>query len=95
MTLLFLYSLIEPKISPETFCKAFPFHLIFDRNMIIQQAGSAIARLIPETTQKCCLLDILEMVSISKVRYNIKENTGIMVEKAFSSVYYNHYYNCC
>ena len=27
----------ENKISPLTFCKAFPFHLVFDKNMILRQ----------------------------------------------------------
>ncbi|CAG7821178.1 unnamed protein product [Allacma fusca] len=52
----------EPKISPDTFCKAFPFHVLFDRNLIVRQAGSAIARVIPETTQDCHITSILEMV---------------------------------
>ncbi|ODN06498.1 Guanylate cyclase soluble subunit beta-1 [Orchesella cincta] len=52
----------EPKISPDTFSKAFPFHLLFDRNLIIRQAGTAIARVIPETTQGCRLTEIVDMV---------------------------------
>lgn len=27
----------ENKISPFTFCKAFPFHMVFDKNMILRQ----------------------------------------------------------
>jgi len=53
----------EPKISPDTFSKAFPFHLLFDRNLVIRQAGTAIARVIPETTQGCRLTEIVDMVS--------------------------------
>jgi guanylate cyclase soluble subunit beta len=28
---------LENKISPLTFCKAFPFHLVFDRKLIVRQ----------------------------------------------------------
>ncbi|CAL8081694.1 unnamed protein product [Orchesella dallaii] len=52
----------EPKISPDTFSKAFPFHLLFDRNLIVRQAGTAIARVIPETTKGCRLTEIVDMV---------------------------------
>ena len=37
----------EPKISPETFCQTFPFHLMFSRDMTITQAGTSISRVIP------------------------------------------------
>jgi guanylate cyclase soluble subunit alpha len=33
-------------ISMETFCKAFPFHIIFDRNFEIVQMGSALVRIL-------------------------------------------------
>jgi len=36
-----------PLISPATFCKVFPFHLMFDRQMKIVQAGKAVSRVIP------------------------------------------------
>lgn len=54
---------IEPKISPATFSKAFPFHLLFDRRLVIRQAGTAIARVMPETMKNCYLTEIVEMVS--------------------------------
>lgn len=38
----------EPKISPATFCRAFPFHFMFDRNLVVQQAGTSIIRVIPD-----------------------------------------------
>lgn len=31
----------ENKISPFTFCKAFPFHMVFDKNMILRQVRIA------------------------------------------------------
>lgn len=30
---------LENKISPLTFCKAFPFHLVFDRNLVVRQVN--------------------------------------------------------
>ena len=38
----------EPKISPASFCGAFPFHLLFDRRSVIQQAGVSISRVVPK-----------------------------------------------
>ena len=37
----------NPLVSPFTFSKAFPFHLIFDRTMFIFQTGKSIERLFP------------------------------------------------
>lgn len=39
-------------ISPKAFCKSFPFHIIFDRNMEILQMGISLAMIIPEWNQK-------------------------------------------
>nr|XP_039266180.1 guanylate cyclase soluble subunit beta-1-like [Styela clava] len=39
---------MDPMITPETFSKALPFHIMFDRNMNATQAGTAIARIIPQ-----------------------------------------------
>lgn len=51
------FSLNDKKVmSPRSFCNAFPFHLIFDKNMNIIQCGTSIARLIPELKTKNCLL---------------------------------------
>ncbi|KAH9374147.1 hypothetical protein HPB48_005416 [Haemaphysalis longicornis] len=33
-------SLQEKKISPATFCRAFPFHVMFDRSLAVVQAGN-------------------------------------------------------
>jgi guanylate cyclase soluble subunit beta len=41
-------------ISMKTFCKVFPFHIIFDRNMIVKQYGSSISRFIPQIKNKDC-----------------------------------------
>ncbi|XP_026473245.1 guanylate cyclase soluble subunit beta-1 [Ctenocephalides felis] len=50
----------EQKISPATFCKVFPFHVLFDRNLRVTQAGGAVSRVIPKLNQVDCLLtDVL------------------------------------
>uniref|UniRef100_A0A674DVK8 Guanylate cyclase soluble subunit beta-1 n=1 Tax=Salmo trutta TaxID=8032 RepID=A0A674DVK8_SALTR len=38
----------ETRISPYTFCKAFPFHLMFDRDLMLTQCGNAIFRVLPQ-----------------------------------------------
>ena len=38
----------EPKMSPATFCQAFPFHVLFDRNLRVLQAGSSVSRVVLE-----------------------------------------------
>ena len=50
-------------MGPKTFCKAFPFHIIFDKQMVIQQCGTSIARVIPQMMQKGCkLTDIFTII---------------------------------
>lgn len=41
----------ESRISPYTFCKAFPFHIIFDRDLVITQCGNAIYRVLPQVRE--------------------------------------------
>lgn len=38
----------EPRIGPSTFCKAFPFHMMLNRDLKILQAGHTVARIIKE-----------------------------------------------
>lgn len=38
----------ETRISPYTFCKAFPFHLMFDKDLMLTQCGNAIYRILPQ-----------------------------------------------
>ena len=40
----------ETRISPYTFCKAFPFHLMFDKDLVLTQCGNAIYRVLPQVT---------------------------------------------
>lgn len=52
-----------PKVSPATFCRIFPFHLMFDRDLIIRQAGNSISRVLPEVTRPGCkMTEFLEMI---------------------------------
>ncbi|XP_054709218.1 guanylate cyclase soluble subunit beta-1-like [Uloborus diversus] len=54
---------IENKISPATFCRAFPFHIMFNRNHMVQQAGTSIARVLPSITLPSCkVTDYFSMV---------------------------------
>ncbi|GAB1601943.1 guanylate cyclase soluble subunit beta-1-like [Argonauta hians] len=53
----------EPKMSPMSFCRAFPFHVVFDRNMVICQTGNSISRVIPEVMgNELKMIDIFEMI---------------------------------
>ncbi|KAL0273326.1 UNVERIFIED_CONTAM: hypothetical protein PYX00_006019 [Menopon gallinae] len=52
-----------PKVSPATFCRIFPFHIMFNRDMDILQTGSTIARIVPSVTQEGCkITDVLDTV---------------------------------
>lgn len=54
---------LDPKVSPATFCKVFPFHIMFDRNMNIIQTGTTVARVMPKVTEpNCKITDILDTV---------------------------------
>lgn len=54
---------LEPKISPATFCRAFPFHILFDTNMRITQTGFSLVRVIPTVARDDCRIDdVFEMV---------------------------------
>ncbi|KAF3420230.1 hypothetical protein E2986_01199 [Frieseomelitta varia] len=51
---------VEPKVSPMTFCRVFPFHLMFNRDLTIVQTGCTITRVIPQVCSgNCKLNDIL------------------------------------
>ncbi|XP_052868356.1 guanylate cyclase soluble subunit beta-1 [Anopheles cruzii] len=82
---------LEPMISPATFCKIFPFHLMFDRNMHIVHAGRSVSRVIPRIQEKQCpLLALFEAVrphlqlSFDNILahintiYVLKTNAGVM-----------------
>ncbi|XP_075399747.1 guanylate cyclase soluble subunit beta-1 isoform X2 [Tenrec ecaudatus] len=53
----------ESRISPSTFCKAFPFHIIFDRDLVVTQCGNAIYRVLPQLQPgNCSLLSVFSLV---------------------------------
>jgi guanylate cyclase soluble subunit beta len=53
----------KPLVSPQIFCHVFPFHLMFNRDMRVVQAGTSVSRVIPKVAeQNCQLLDILEPI---------------------------------
>ncbi|XP_012216269.1 guanylate cyclase soluble subunit beta-1 [Linepithema humile] len=54
---------VEPRVSPTTFCRVFPFHLMFNQDLTIIQTGCTITRVIPRVTSgNCKLNDILSTV---------------------------------
>ncbi|KAG5889162.1 hypothetical protein JTB14_038186 [Gonioctena quinquepunctata] len=54
---------LEPKVSPATFCRVFPFHIMFDRDLKIVQTGFSVARVIPKVNAlDCKITDILDTV---------------------------------
>ncbi|KYB27920.1 Soluble guanylate cyclase 88E-like Protein [Tribolium castaneum] len=54
---------LEPKVNAATFCRVFPFHIMFDRDLKIVQTGSTVARVIPKVTSaECRVTDILDTV---------------------------------
>ncbi|CAI8057859.1 Guanylate cyclase soluble subunit beta-1 [Geodia barretti] len=42
----------QPLVTPEVFCKSFPFHVVFNRNMEILQCGSTLSVLLSGALQK-------------------------------------------
>jgi len=53
----------ESRISPYPFCKAFPFHIIFDRDLVVTQCGNAIYRVLPQLQPgNCSLLSVFSLV---------------------------------
>ncbi|ESP02185.1 hypothetical protein LOTGIDRAFT_111502, partial [Lottia gigantea] len=53
---------VEPKISPSSFCRLFPFHIMFDENLIIRQAGNSFIRVLPNTIDNKKITDLFEMI---------------------------------
>lgn len=64
-------SFLEPKVSPATFCRVFPFHIMFNRDMRIVQTGTTILRVVPKVLDlNCKITDILDPV-IKRYYYNL------------------------
>jgi hypothetical protein len=53
----------KPLISPDLFCEVFPYHLIFDKDLVIQQWGASIQRrCLQEEDKKTALDDIFNLI---------------------------------
>lgn len=57
----------ETRISPYTFCKAFPFHLMFDKDLMLTQCGNAIYRVLPQVFISVMLNPVLHSRKTSSV----------------------------
>ena len=57
----------EHKISPATFCSAFPFHVMFDHELRIHQAGTSITRVIPRVANQCKMTDLFDVSGYSLI----------------------------
>ena len=52
----------QKQMSVFSFCKAFPFHVMFDRKLVVKQIGVALMRLIQKTPQqKLLFTDLFEL----------------------------------
>lgn len=52
----------QKQMSVLSFCKAFPFHVMFDRKLVVKQIGVALMRLIQKTPrQKLVFTDLFEL----------------------------------
>ncbi|CAG9858572.1 unnamed protein product [Phyllotreta striolata] len=82
---------LEPKVGPATFCRIFPFHIMFNAEMVIIQTGFSVARIIPKVNSpNCKITDILDPVRphldltfeniLSHINtiYVLKTRTGVM-----------------
>jgi hypothetical protein len=70
-------------VNAATFCRVFPFHIMFDRDLKIVQTGSTVARVVPKVTSPDCrVTDILDTV-ISRAN-TCSEATTIANNNAFA-----------
>lgn len=52
------------KVSPSVFAQALPFHLIFNRDLVIKQAGTSILRIIPALNEKKNQIKLTDVMKI-------------------------------
>ncbi|XP_014277846.1 guanylate cyclase soluble subunit beta-1 isoform X2 [Halyomorpha halys] len=85
-----------PRVSPRTFCKIFPFHFLFDRNLQIRQVGEKIATILPKgrDIRTYLLTELMDpirphldltynnIVSHINTVYVMKSKEGVMIDKA-------------
>lgn len=63
----------ETRISPYTFCKAFPFHLMFDKDLMLTQCGNAIYRILPQVR----IIIIIQITPYKNLSHRHKRNTQL------------------
>lgn len=61
----------ETRISPYTFCKAFPFHLMFDKDLMLTQCGNAIYRVLPQVWILCARICVIKRCLKSALYYGV------------------------
>lgn len=61
------------KVSPFVMAQALPFHLIFNRDLVIKQAGTSILRVIPalNTSQNVLLTDVMNILEPKCLRHKL------------------------
>ncbi|XP_054754630.1 guanylate cyclase soluble subunit beta-1-like [Lytechinus pictus] len=53
----------EPQISPSTLCRILPFHIMFNDDLRVQQAGNSIQRIVPTINNpNCRMTDLFHIV---------------------------------
>jgi guanylate cyclase soluble subunit beta len=63
----------EPLISPMSFCKIFPFHVIFNRNLLITQVGDCITKLAPQCLGTNCRLQDIFRLNQPQIEMNFDQ----------------------
>uniref|UniRef100_A0A8C1VXV5 guanylate cyclase n=1 Tax=Cyprinus carpio TaxID=7962 RepID=A0A8C1VXV5_CYPCA len=58
-------------IDLKTFCNAFPFHIVFDEELQVRQAGVTIQRIVPGLQSRCGQLDQYFNIQHPQVTFNI------------------------
>uniref|UniRef100_A0A8C2JCF4 guanylate cyclase n=1 Tax=Cyprinus carpio TaxID=7962 RepID=A0A8C2JCF4_CYPCA len=58
-------------IDLKTFCNAFPFHIVFDEELQVRQAGVTIQRIVPGLQSRCSQLDQYFNIQHPQVTFNI------------------------
>ncbi|KAK2881537.1 hypothetical protein Q8A67_018805 [Cirrhinus molitorella] len=58
-------------IDLKTFCNAFPFHIVFDEELQVRQAGVTVQRIVPGLQTRCSQLDQYFTIQHPQVTFNI------------------------
>ena len=56
------FSDLKSFLTPKMFCDVFPFHVVFDRNLIIQQCGVNIKKFRPTTQVGSKARDVFQLI---------------------------------